>query len=62
MSDFASLKVYLNKGYGVYAPTKTKDALLAVASERAYHPVKEYLDALPEWDGISRLIITWGEA
>ena len=21
-SDFASLKVYLNKGYGVYAPTK----------------------------------------
>lgn len=54
-SDFASLKVYLNKGYGVYAPTKTKDALLAVASERAYHPVKEYLDALPEWDGVKRI-------
>ena len=54
-SDFASLKVYLNKGYGVYAPTKTKDALLAVASERAYHPVKEYLDALPEWDGVKRV-------
>ena len=54
-SDFASLKVYLNKGYGVYAPTKTKDALLAVASERAYHPVKEYLDALPVWDGVKRV-------
>ena len=54
-SDFASLKVYLNKGYGVYAPTKTKDALLAVASERAYHPVKEYLDALPVWDGVKRI-------
>ena len=54
-SDFASLMVYLNKGYGVYAPTKTKDALLAVASERAYHPVKEYLDALPEWDGVKRV-------
>ncbi len=54
-SDFASLKVYLNRGYGVYAPSKTKDALLAVASERAYHPVKEYLDALPEWDGIGRI-------
>ena len=54
-SDFASLKVYLNKGYGVYAPTKTKDALLAVASERAYHPVTEYLDALPEWDGVKRV-------
>jgi len=54
-SDFASLKVYLNKGYGVYAPSKTKDALLAVASERAYHPVKGYLDSLPEWDGIKRV-------
>lgn len=54
-SDFASLKVYLNKGYGVYAPSKTKDALLAVASERAYHPVKEYLDSLPEWDGTKRI-------
>ena len=54
-SDFASLKVYLNKGYGVYAPTKTKDALLAVASERAYHPVREYLDGLPEWDGTERI-------
>lgn len=54
-SDFASLKVYLNKGYGIYAPSKTKDALLAVASERAYHPVKEYLDRLPEWDGVERM-------
>ena len=54
-SDFASLKVYLNKVYGVYSPSKTKDALLAVASERAYHPVKEYLDALPIWDGKRRV-------
>ena len=54
-SDFASLKVYLNKGYGVYSPSKTKDALLAVVSERAYHPVKEYLDGLPVWDGIKRV-------
>ncbi|WP_320951674.1 virulence-associated E family protein [Hungatella effluvii] len=54
-SDFASLKVYLNKGYGVYSPSKTKDALLAVASERAYHPVKEYLENLPEWDGVKRV-------
>ena len=54
-SDIASLKVYLSKQYGVYSPTKTKDAVLAVASERAYHPIKEYLDSLPEWDGIPRV-------
>ena len=29
--------------------------MLAVAAERAYHPVKEYLDSLPKWDGISRV-------
>lgn len=54
-SDFASLKVYLNRKYGVYSPAKTKDALMAVASERAYHPVKEYLDHLPAWDGVRRV-------
>jgi len=54
-SDFASLKVYLNRRYGIYTPAKTKDALLAVASERAYHPVKQYLDNLPEWDGTKRM-------
>lgn len=54
-SDYASLKVYLSQTYGVYAPTKTKDAVIAVAAERAYHPVKDYLNALPEWDGIQRV-------
>lgn len=54
-SDYAALRVYLNKIYGIYAPAKTKDALLAVVAERAYHPVKEYLDGLPEWDGSNRV-------
>ncbi len=54
-SDNAALKVYLSQNYGVYAPTKTKDAVLAVAAERAYHPVREYLESLPEWDGEVRV-------
>ena len=54
-SDYAALKVYLSKLYGVYAPTKTKDAIIAVAAERAYHPIREYLDSLPEWDGVERV-------
>lgn len=54
-SDFASLKVFLNRRYGIYTPSKTKDALLAVASERAYHPVKQYLDNLPVWDETRRM-------
>jgi predicted P-loop ATPase len=54
-SDNAGLKVYLSNHYGIYAPTKTKDALLAVAAERAYHPIKEYLKNLPAWDGVPRV-------
>lgn len=54
-SDMSALKVYFNKTYGVWSPTKTKEALIAVAAERAYHPIKEYLNDLPEWDGIERL-------
>ncbi len=54
-SDMSALKVYFDKTYGVWSPTKIKEALVAVAAERAYHPIKEYLNALPDWDGIERL-------
>ena len=54
-SDYAALKVYLSQNYGVYSPGRTKDALVAVATERAYHPIKDYLDSLPDWDGTPRV-------
>jgi putative DNA primase/helicase len=54
-SDNASLKVYLSKKYGLYSPAKTKDATVSVAAERAYHPIMEYLEALPDWDGVQRV-------
>lgn len=54
-SDMSALKVYFDKTYGVWSPTKIKEALIAVAAERAYHPIKEYLNSLPEWDEIPRV-------
>lgn len=54
-SDFASLKVYLNTVYGLYSPQKTKDAYVAVASERKFHPIKEFFTKLPPWDGVKRV-------
>lgn len=54
-SDMSALKVYFDKTYGVWSPTKLKEALIAVAAERAYHPIKEYLNSLPSWDGVERL-------
>ena len=54
-TDLACAKLYFEKNYGIWSPTKFKDAILAVtSSERLYHPVKEYLSGL-SWDGIPRL-------
>jgi len=54
-ADLACAKMYFERIYGIWSPTKFKDALLGVvSSERVYHPVKEYLDGL-SWDGVERL-------
>lgn len=54
-SDLANAKVYFERVYGIWSPTKFKDALLAVvSSERVYHPIKEYF-APVEWDGVKRI-------
>lgn len=54
-TDLACAKLYFERTYGIWSPTKFKDAILAVtSSERLYHPVKEYLGSLI-WDGTPRL-------
>jgi predicted P-loop ATPase len=61
-ADVACAKVYFERVYGIWSPTKFKDALLAVISaERVYHPIKEYFDTL-SWDGeerIDRLLVDY---
>lgn len=54
-ADNSAAMVYLANEYRLYSPGKFKDALLAVAAERAYHPIKDYFATLPEWDEIERL-------
>lgn len=54
-SDLANAKVYFERVYGIWSPTKFKDALLAVvSSDRLYHPIKEYFSDL-SWDGKRRV-------
>lgn len=53
--DFANLKVYISNAYKIYAPNKSKDALLSVAANRSFHPIKDYFASLPKWDGESRV-------
>jgi Predicted P-loop ATPase and inactivated derivatives len=54
-SDLAAAKVYFDRVYKLWSPSKFKDALVAVSAERAFHPIKEYFDTLPEWNGVERM-------
>jgi predicted P-loop ATPase len=54
-ADLAQLKMYFDKYFGIWSPVKIKDALLSAATERAFHPIRDYLAALPAWDGIQRV-------
>ncbi|EJD5654349.1 virulence-associated E family protein [Staphylococcus pseudintermedius] len=53
-ADDSALRGYLEKIYEIHHAGKTKDAIISVALQNAYHPVRDYLNTLV-WDGVSRL-------
>lgn len=55
-ADDAQLYQWIVRTYGVQFPQeKFARALIAVTDRRRFHPVREYLDSLPEWDGVARV-------
>ena len=54
-SDLGALQIYLEYVYGLYTPSKLKGILLAIAAERGYHPIRDYIESLPAWDGVPRV-------
>ena len=54
-SDLGAIQIYLERVYGLYTPSKLKGILMAIAAERSYHPIRDYFDALPAWDGVPRV-------
>ncbi|QRP60578.1 virulence-associated E family protein [Corynebacterium minutissimum] len=55
-NDEAMLKTEIARTYqGLYSPTKMHDALIATATKRAFHPVRDYFNHLPPWDETPRL-------
>lgn len=54
-ADNAQLMAYLERNYGTFSSRNYELALTKVADDRAYHPIKEYLDSLPKWDGTKRI-------
>ena len=56
-SDLANLQVYIAKTYVGMSPSITavyNVLIAAVTRERIISPVKDYIEALPKWDGVKR--------
>lgn len=53
-ADDAALRYYLEREYGITGKDRIFDAVNVVAQDRAFHPVREYLDSC-EWDGVPRV-------
>jgi predicted P-loop ATPase len=54
-ADMAQLVAYVDKTYGTFSSRNYELALTKAADDRAYHPIRNYLDNLPEWDGTKRV-------
>lgn len=54
-ADDAQLEAFLATRYVEFQKSKILSAVTKVADDRAYHPVREYLAGLTEWDRVPRL-------
>ena len=54
-SDDAQLENYLAEAYTEFPKAKILSAVTKVADDRAYHPIRRYMEALPEWDQVPRV-------
>ncbi len=54
-ADDAQLISYIDSHYGAFSARNYEIAVMKVADDRSYHPIREFIEALPEWDGIPRV-------
>lgn len=54
-ADSAQLLVMLDRRYVPFSKRNLDACFVKVADDRKFHPVREYLDSLPEWDGVCRV-------
>jgi hypothetical protein len=54
-SDDSGLRVYIDRQYGISPKDAINDVVNTVSSENSFHPVKDYFNTLPVWDGVERV-------
>lgn len=52
--DDAQLRFYISQNYGLRSPQLLNDAIVIGADNNSFHPVRDYLNNLPSWDGKPR--------
>ncbi len=50
-ADDSQLISYIDANYGTFSSRNYDIAISKVADDRSYHPIRQYFDALPAWDG-----------
>lgn len=53
-ADDAQLICYVDDHYGTFSQRNYDIAVTKVADDRRYHPIRQYLESLPAWDGVKR--------
>ena len=54
-ADDAQLISYVDENYGTFSQRYFDIAVAKVTDDRSYHPIREFLQALPEWDKVKRV-------
>lgn len=54
-ADTAQLKSIIDIRYLPFTTRNHDIAFTKIADDRHFHPVRDYLDSLPEWDGVKRV-------
>lgn len=52
--DDSGLYVYLSLNYATFNRSDIADVLVRAAIGRKFHPIRQYLEGLPAWDGVKR--------
>ncbi len=53
--DTAQMRILLDNRYTVFSKRNIEDCFAKVADDRSFHPVRDYLEGLPDWDGVPRI-------